>query len=182
MASEHFERALARGRIRFERHEWLAAHDVWEEGWKLTTDGDERLVLQSLALWATAASQHLHAGGDVARRLLLRSLEHVSQVRSELSGLAESLNEAMVGSLEALGLPWTPQSHQWPEEPTELLPFVELEHRDLCPYCGEPVLLTVAAEDSNSAQYVEDCPVCCRPLDVTVHQGKVTLSRDDAPS
>ena len=182
MASEHFERALARGRTRFERHEWLAAHDVWEEGWELTTDGDERLVLQSLALWATAASQHLHANGDVAHRLLLRSLEHLSQVRSELSGLAESLNEAMVGSLEALGLPWTPQSHQWPEEPAEFLPFVELEHRDLCPYCGESVLLTVAAEDSHSARYVEDCPVCCRPLDVTVHQGNVTLSRGDAPS
>lgn len=182
MASEHFECALALGRIRFERHEWLAARDAWEEGFRLTKVADERLVLQSLALWATAASQHLHASGDVAHRLLLRSLEHLSQVRSELSGLAEILDEAMVGSLEALGLPWTPQSHQWPEEPAELLPFAELEHRDLCPSCGEPVLLTVAAEDSNSAQYVEDCPVCCRPLDVTVHQGNVTLSRGDAPS
>lgn len=32
-----------------------------------------------------------------------------------------------------------------------------------CPYCGEWVeaLLDLSAGD---AQYVEDCPVCCRPI------------------
>ncbi len=181
MASEHFERALAQGRACFERHEWLAAHDAWEEGWRLT-EGDERLILQALALWAAAASQHLHAHQDAAQRLLLRSLEQMSQARGGFTELADSLNDALVGSLEALSLPWTPLSHRWPEEPTEAPGFVELEHRDRCPYCGEPVLLSVAAEDSQSAQYVEDCPVCCRPWDVTVHQGLVKLGRDDTPS
>ena len=37
-----------------------------------------------------------------------------------------------------------------------------------CPYCGEGVELQV--DVSGGAQhYVEDCPVCCQPMDVTVH-------------
>jgi endogenous inhibitor of DNA gyrase (YacG/DUF329 family) len=36
-----------------------------------------------------------------------------------------------------------------------------------CPYCGEPVELLL--DDSVEQQrYVEDCAVCCRPIDVTV--------------
>lgn len=36
-----------------------------------------------------------------------------------------------------------------------------------CPYCGEPIeLLIEPAEGSYS--YVEDCHVCCRPIDVSV--------------
>lgn len=32
-----------------------------------------------------------------------------------------------------------------------------------CPYCGEPVeaVLDLSAGDQ---QYIEDCPVCCRPI------------------
>jgi Cysteine-rich CPXCG len=36
-----------------------------------------------------------------------------------------------------------------------------------CPYCGEPVELVVDAS-AGSAGYVEDCPVCCRPMQVDV--------------
>jgi len=38
-----------------------------------------------------------------------------------------------------------------------------------CPYCGEAI--SVLVDDSlPEQQYVEDCPVCCRPivLDVTI--------------
>lgn len=36
-----------------------------------------------------------------------------------------------------------------------------------CPYCGEPIELLV--DDSIDRQrYVEDCQVCCRPIEVTV--------------
>lgn len=34
-----------------------------------------------------------------------------------------------------------------------------------CPYCGEPIELVVDAS-AGSATYVEDCPVCCRPMQV----------------
>ncbi|MGD8340625.1 MAG: CPXCG motif-containing cysteine-rich protein [Gammaproteobacteria bacterium] len=36
-----------------------------------------------------------------------------------------------------------------------------------CPYCGEPIELIV--DDSvEHQQYVEDCSVCCRPIEVEV--------------
>ncbi|GAB3379552.1 CPXCG motif-containing cysteine-rich protein [Lysobacter fragariae] len=36
-----------------------------------------------------------------------------------------------------------------------------------CPYCGEPVELMIDAAD-DLQRYVEDCPVCCRPIEVSV--------------
>ncbi|GAB2626322.1 CPXCG motif-containing cysteine-rich protein [Novilysobacter erysipheiresistens] len=44
-----------------------------------------------------------------------------------------------------------------------MLPGVSVQ----CPYCGETIELLV--DDSVDQQhYVEDCPVCCRPIEVTV--------------
>lgn len=43
-----------------------------------------------------------------------------------------------------------------------------------CPYCGEPIELVVDTSAGSTA-YVEDCPVCCRPMQV-----EVTL--DDGPT
>ena len=53
-----------------------------------------------------------------------------------------------------------------------------------CPYCGEPfeTLLDLSA---GSARYVEDCPVCCRPIELqlaTEDDGRLsslTLLRTD---
>ena len=36
-----------------------------------------------------------------------------------------------------------------------------------CPFCGEPFEAIVDAS-AGDAEYVEDCPVCCRPMDVFV--------------
>ena len=52
-----------------------------------------------------------------------------------------------------------------------------------CPYCGEPIDLFV--DDSAGAQdYVEDCPVCCRPMHVQLlidgeGDAGIRLLRDD---
>lgn len=36
-----------------------------------------------------------------------------------------------------------------------------------CPYCGEPI--EILLEPSDEAQrYIEDCQVCCRPINITV--------------
>jgi hypothetical protein len=32
-----------------------------------------------------------------------------------------------------------------------------------CPYCGEPFETAVDVA-AGTAEYVEDCPVCCRPI------------------
>jgi len=52
-----------------------------------------------------------------------------------------------------------------------------------CPYCGEPVELEVDAS-AGSARYVEDCAVCCRPMEVVVTVGadgepEVAVHRED---
>jgi len=36
-----------------------------------------------------------------------------------------------------------------------------------CPYCGE--LISILVDDSVEQQrYIEDCEVCCRPMDIAV--------------
>jgi len=36
-----------------------------------------------------------------------------------------------------------------------------------CPYCGEPI--TILLDGSiEEQQYIEDCQVCCRPMDIHV--------------
>lgn len=42
---------------------------------------------------------------------------------------------------------------------TTMLPFESIQ----CPYCGEPSV--------DPQQYVEDCQVCCRPINVSVTTG-----------
>jgi hypothetical protein len=37
-----------------------------------------------------------------------------------------------------------------------------------CPFCGEPFEAIVDAS-AGDAEYVEDCPVCCRPIEMRLH-------------
>lgn len=60
-----------------------------------------------------------------------------------------------------------------------------LESRTIrCPYCGERFEALVDASAGDAA-YVEDCPVCCRPielqwrLDEEGEAGTLEASRDD---
>jgi hypothetical protein len=39
-----------------------------------------------------------------------------------------------------------------------------------CPYCGETVTVLVDDGGAASQRYVEDCPVCCRPIELSVHR------------
>ena len=51
-----------------------------------------------------------------------------------------------------------------------------------CPYCGEPIDVMVDTSVSEQ-KYIEDCSVCCRPieLDVLVEGDVISLTpkRDD---
>jgi hypothetical protein len=40
-----------------------------------------------------------------------------------------------------------------------------------CPYCGEPVELLLDGSAGNQ-EYVEDCAVCCRPIEVSLRVGE----------
>ena len=53
-----------------------------------------------------------------------------------------------------------------------------------CPYCGEPLELTVDEYGGRNQSYIEDCAVCCRPIEVRVSitKGEVDValrSQDD---
>jgi hypothetical protein len=37
-----------------------------------------------------------------------------------------------------------------------------------CPYCGEGINIDVDCS-AGSQQYVEDCPVCCQPMEITTY-------------
>jgi len=46
-----------------------------------------------------------------------------------------------------------------------------------CPYCGEQIQLLIDCSVENQS-YIEDCQVCCRPINITVfvsHQGEIDL-------
>lgn len=53
-----------------------------------------------------------------------------------------------------------------------------------CPYCGESIDLLIDASAGNQ-QYIEDCSVCCQPINLCVQVGEaddvplVTAFRDD---
>ena len=38
----------------------------------------------------------------------------------------------------------------------------------MCPYCGEPISLSLDPSGGRLQRYVEDCTVCCQPIDVNV--------------
>lgn len=44
----------------------------------------------------------------------------------------------------------------------------ETEASIVCPYCGESVEVAVDPGSGTEQEYVEDCPVCCRPWQVLV--------------
>jgi hypothetical protein len=53
-----------------------------------------------------------------------------------------------------------------------------------CPYCGEVVTVILDEGGGSSQRYVEDCTVCCRPIELSVHRGsdgdyEVDVRRED---
>lgn len=184
--NREFHQALLAGRRDFEAGRYHAAHEAWEARWR-HAHGDERLVLQALVLWAAALHHHQHGRELGAHRLLLRALERLAETADGFGELdVDALRESIVCCLEATREPfhadarpkWFDAGHAPVEDE-----HVQLEHEASCPYCGEPVLVSVAMEDAQGADYVEDCPVCCRPWQVSVRAAdgvSVSLGRDDA--
>jgi len=53
-----------------------------------------------------------------------------------------------------------------------------------CPYCGETIELVLDTGGGDEQTYIEDCEVCCRPIQVEVTRDargstRVRLSRSD---
>ena len=56
----------------------------------------------------------------------------------------------------------------------------ESAHVD-CPYCGEPLEITVDTSVGQQ-EYVEDCQVCCKPVQVRIRVSADGQSRIDVRS
>lgn len=59
--------------------------------------------------------------------------------------------------------------------------MAELEASYVCGACGEEIVVPVDLAAGEEQEYVEDCPVCCRPnvLRVSVDDdGRVTVQSD----
>ena len=55
---------------------------------------------------------------------------------------------------------------------------MEQEARYVCPSCGEEIVVPVDASAGEEQEYVEDCPVCCAPVQLLVRvepDGGVTV-------
>ena len=48
-----------------------------------------------------------------------------------------------------------------------------------CPYCGERIELLIDCS-AGSQEYVEDCHVCCRPMEIRVRVGAQGLPAVEA--
>ncbi|GAA4964387.1 CPXCG motif-containing cysteine-rich protein [Algibacter aquimarinus] len=56
-----------------------------------------------------------------------------------------------------------------------------LEHHFTCPYCWESISMLL--DNSVSEQsYIEDCEVCCNPIQVTTHFENTELTVFEADS
>jgi hypothetical protein len=57
------------------------------------------------------------------------------------------------------------------------------EHEVACPSCGETITLFIDASAGHQ-QYIEDCAVCCRPMQVTIEadDGEVESVKADSAS
>ncbi|MCH8530841.1 MAG: CPXCG motif-containing cysteine-rich protein [Saccharospirillum sp.] len=56
--------------------------------------------------------------------------------------------------------------------------FTELAH-PTCPYCGSSIHLIIDPFEERQT-YIEDCEVCCRPMEVTTEAGLLLeLKRED---
>ena len=55
----------------------------------------------------------------------------------------------------------------------------------VCPYCGEIIAIAVDEGGGPTQRYVEDCSVCCRPIEIAIDEqedgefGVVATRADD---
>ena len=163
---------------------WRAAHEAFEIAWR-RSEGDGRELLQGLAQLAAALLKW--AEGKPAPTATL-----LGRVRRRLEGLPSQVSQVDVETLESTVLEL--QERLALREPAPARVRVPLEGQAHaradrvavgapCPYCGERVTVHVEPTGMPSEEYVEDCPVCCRPWTVRVERGAsgpaVSLSRED---
>jgi transcription elongation factor Elf1 len=52
----------------------------------------------------------------------------------------------------------------------------EIEKKFKCPYCREKISMLLDLSEDGTQTYIEDCEVCCRPIQITFSVDEHKLS------
>jgi predicted metal-dependent hydrolase len=167
----------------FQRGDFHAAHEAWEDGWRVA-EGAEKHLLQALTHLAAAFHQWSRFKPAGAATLLARARGHLEAIPSTLLGVEVSELELELEAWEeAAARGDAPPASPRLSALTPLAKSPGAVHRPRCPYCGERVTMQADAVGVAEERYVEDCPVCCRPWTVRVSRSgdavDVVLGRED---
>ena len=164
---------------------WRASHEAFEAAWR-RSEGHPRELLHALAQLAAALLKWSEGHLEPASTLLGR-------VRRRLEGLPSRVSRVEVDTLESTVLELQERLGLREPAPRTVELVMEGGRRHspadrvalgaACPYCGEQVAVHAEPTGMSIEQYVEDCPVCCRPWLVHLERGAagvaVSLARED---
>jgi hypothetical protein len=163
---------------------WRASHEAFETAWR-RSEGHGRDLHHALAQLAAALLKWSEGHLEPAATLLRRVRRRLEGLPSRVSRVEVEALESTVLALQerlALGEP-APGSLELPLEGRAQVPADRVALGTPCPYCGERVTVHLEPTGMSAEQYVEDCPVCCRPWVVHVERGPsgptVGLARED---
>jgi len=163
---------------------WRAAHEAFETAWR-RSEGEPRRLHQALAQLAAALLKWSEEQPAPAATVLGRARTRLQGLPSRVCRVDVEALESTVLELQerlALGEP-APASLVLSMEGRRGGPADRVALDAECPYCGERVSVQVEPTGMSVEQYVEDCPVCCRPWLVHLERGEggpsVGLRRED---
>ena len=163
---------------------WRASHEAFETAWR-RSHGESRDLLQALAQLAAALLKWSEGQLEGAATILGRVRRRLEGLPSHVSRVdVETLESTVLDLQERLALREpAPAQVQVPLEDRSEAPADRVALGAPCPYCGERVTVHVEPTGVSAEQYVEDCPVCCRPWVVNVERAAdgptVRLARED---
>jgi hypothetical protein len=163
---------------------WRASHEAFESVWR-RSEGPPRELFQALAQLAAALLKWNEGRTDAAATLLGRVRRRLEGLPSRLSGVeVDTLESTVLELQEKLALrELAPRSVPLALEGRRRTRADRAPCSACCPYCGERVTVHVEPTGMSIEQYVEDCPVCCRPWVVHLERGNegptVNLARED---
>lgn len=163
---------------------WRASHEAFETAWR-RSHGEGKHLLQALAQLAAALLKWSEGQLEPAATILGRVRRRLEVLPSQVSRVdVETLESTVLELQEALALRQpAPEQVRVPLEDPAAEPADRVAVGAPCPYCGERVTVHVEPTGMSLEQYVEDCPVCCRPWLVHVERAAgeptVTLARED---
>ncbi len=176
--------ALVEGARLLGEGRWREAHEVFEAGWR-RSQGALHSVLHALAQLGAAMIKWSEGKPLPATTLFGRARRRLGGLPSRVQALdVEALESMMLGFQESLaGGEAAPTGVDLVLEVGEAAKSDAAALAAQCPYCGERVTVQVEPIGAQAEQYVEDCPVCCRPWTVDVARDEsgpsIQLHRED---